>query len=107
MDLTNSLSVSRSLSRPQWPRRERPDSPAPTPPTSFKEEYLLTLDHPGSRPMDVYDATLSPSRAAVRRALIAQIRVESVLVAKMMLFALPSSIHILSIRLLWAPTRSS
>ncbi|KAJ6572217.1 hypothetical protein B0H19DRAFT_1256111 [Mycena capillaripes] len=50
-------------------------------PTLFREENLFTLDHPGSRPMDVYDATLPPWCAAVRRALVAQIRVESVLVA--------------------------
>ncbi|KAJ7867139.1 hypothetical protein B0H13DRAFT_2560227 [Mycena leptocephala] len=64
-------------------------SPAPTPPTSLgeeAEEYLLekvALDDPGCRPMDVYDATLPAWRAAVRRVLVAQICIESVLVAKM------------------------
>lgn len=53
---------------------------------SLKEEVYLektASDDPGCRPMDVYDATLPAWRAAVRRKLVASIRVESVLVAKM------------------------
>ncbi|KAJ7867142.1 hypothetical protein B0H13DRAFT_2352023 [Mycena leptocephala] len=57
----------------------RTASPALTPPTSLREEYLLekvALDDPGCRPMDVYDATLPAWRAAVRRVLVAQIRID-------------------------------
>ncbi|KAJ7703449.1 hypothetical protein B0H16DRAFT_1638694 [Mycena metata] len=69
----------------------RTNSPAPTPPSAsaYRHEYLeeknpfQAQDDPGSRPMDVYDVTLPPWRAAVRRALVKQIRVESVIVAKM------------------------
>ncbi|KAJ6572208.1 hypothetical protein B0H19DRAFT_679958 [Mycena capillaripes] len=85
-DLKDRPHVSFTLSGPSSVASSRTSSPAPTPPASLREEYLLekaVLDDPGSRPMDVYDATLPPWRAAVRRALVAQIRVESVLVAKM------------------------
>ncbi|KAJ7306817.1 hypothetical protein DFH08DRAFT_515029 [Mycena albidolilacea] len=78
--------VTFSLSGPSSAASSRTSSPAPTPPTSLREEYLLekvAQNEAGLRPMDVYDATLPAWRAAVRRALVAQIRVESVLVAKM------------------------
>ncbi|KAJ7859281.1 hypothetical protein B0H13DRAFT_2672349 [Mycena leptocephala] len=78
--------VTFTLSGPSSVASSRTASPAPTPPTSLREEYLLekvALDDPGCRPMDVYDATLPAWRAAVRRVLVAQIRIESVLVAKM------------------------
>ncbi|KAJ7197104.1 PAP2 superfamily-domain-containing protein [Mycena haematopus] len=74
------------MSGPPSTASSRTSSPAPTPPTSYREEYLLekaAQNEAGCRPMDVYDATLPAWRAAVRRALVAQIRVESVLVAKM------------------------
>ncbi|KAJ7154572.1 sphingosine-1-phosphate phosphatase [Mycena filopes] len=68
----------------------RANSPAPTPSSAsaYRREFFLEKnareqDDPGRRPMDVYDVTLPPWRAAVRRALVRQIRVESVLVAKM------------------------
>ncbi|KAJ7034573.1 sphingosine-1-phosphate phosphatase [Mycena alexandri] len=69
----------------------RTNSPAPTPPSAsaYSHGYLQekkpiqAQDDPGCRPMDVYDVTLPPWRAAVRRALVKQIRVESVIVAKM------------------------
>jgi hypothetical protein len=78
--------VTFTLSGPSSVASSRTASPAPTPPTSLREEYLLekvALDDPGCRPMDVYDVTLPAWRAAVRRVLVAQIRIESVLVAKM------------------------
>ncbi|KAJ7216737.1 PAP2 superfamily-domain-containing protein [Mycena haematopus] len=78
--------VSFTMSGPPSAASSRTSSPAPTPPTSYREEYLLekaAQNEAGCRPMDVYDATLPAWRAAVRRALVAQIRVESVLVAKM------------------------
>lgn len=49
----------------------------------FYMRKTIQQDDPGCRPMDVYDATLPPWRAAVRRKLLATIRNESVLLAKM------------------------
>ncbi|KAF7348655.1 Sphingosine-1-phosphate phosphatase [Mycena venus] len=59
--------VSFTLSGPSSAASSRTSSPAPTPPTSFREEYLLEkvpLNDAGCRPMDVYDATLPAWRAA-------------------------------------------
>ncbi|KAJ6599982.1 sphingosine-1-phosphate phosphatase [Mycena vulgaris] len=80
--------VNFTLSGPPSTASSRTSSPAPTiPPASFalKQDYLgkTIQDDPGCRPMDVYDATLPAWRAAVRRRLVASIRVESVIVAKM------------------------
>ncbi|KAJ7484275.1 sphingosine-1-phosphate phosphatase [Mycena latifolia] len=76
-----------TLSGPSSIASSRAGSPAPSTPSSapFTEDYLdkSLQDDPGCRPMDVYDATLPPWRAAVRRKLVASIRVESVIVAKM------------------------
>ncbi|KAJ7150857.1 sphingosine-1-phosphate phosphatase [Mycena crocata] len=76
--------VNFTLSGPPSTASSRTASPAPTPPysSSFKTEFL-DQDDPGCRPMNVYDATLPAWRAAVRRKLVASIRVESVIVAKM------------------------
>ncbi|KAF7338800.1 Sphingosine-1-phosphate phosphatase [Mycena sanguinolenta] len=79
-------SVRFTLSGPPSAASSRAASPAPTPPISSREGYLLektAQNEAGCLPMDVYDATLPAWRAAVRRVLVAQIRVESVLVAKM------------------------
>ncbi|KAJ7655329.1 PAP2 superfamily-domain-containing protein [Mycena rosella] len=76
-----------TFSGPSSAASSRAASPAPLTPASasFREDYLgkTIQDDPGCRPMDVYDATLPPWRAAVRRKLVASIRVESVIVAKM------------------------
>ncbi|KAJ7842395.1 hypothetical protein B0H13DRAFT_1909822 [Mycena leptocephala] len=77
--------VTFTLSRPSSVASSRTASPAPTPPTSLREEYLLekvALDDPGCRSMDVrcYTARLARCRA---QGTVAQIRIESVLLAKM------------------------
>ncbi|KAJ7742179.1 sphingosine-1-phosphate phosphatase [Mycena maculata] len=81
-------SVNFTLSGPSSAASSRAGSPAPASPypMSLKEEYLLektAQEDPGCRPMDVYDVTLPAWRAAVRRKLVACIRVESVIVARM------------------------
>ncbi|KAJ7096101.1 PAP2 superfamily-domain-containing protein [Mycena epipterygia] len=81
--------VNFTLSGPPSTASSRAGSPAPSTPSSYsmslQEDYIgkTIQDDPGCRPMDVYDATLPPWRAAVRRKLVASIRVESVIVAKM------------------------
>ncbi|KAK7046938.1 sphingosine-1-phosphate phosphatase [Favolaschia claudopus] len=81
--------VSFTLSGPTTASSSAASSPSATPPPiSLRDEYFLAKaaqndDNVGCRPMDVYDATLPAWRAAVRRVLVAQIRIESVLVAKM------------------------
>ena len=59
-----------------------PPSRVGSPTPSLLREELLekSLD---DLPMDVYDATLPPWRAAVRRKLVASVHVESALIAKM------------------------
>ncbi|KAJ7859279.1 hypothetical protein B0H13DRAFT_1901528 [Mycena leptocephala] len=65
--------------KPSSVASSRTASPAPTPPTSLREEYLLekvALDDPGCRSMDVrcYTARLARCRA---QGTVAQIRIES------------------------------
>ncbi|KAJ6627628.1 hypothetical protein B0H10DRAFT_2210141 [Mycena sp. CBHHK59/15] len=78
------LPVNFTLSGPPSTASSRTGSPAPSPaPSTALKPDFLDADAPGCRPMDVYDATLPAWRAAVRRKLVAKIRVESVVIAKM------------------------
>ncbi|KAJ7512357.1 sphingosine-1-phosphate phosphatase [Mycena galericulata] len=94
-------SVTFTLSGPPSIASSRAGSPVPSIPSypmSLKEEISLekiAQEDPGCRPMDVYDATLPAWRAAVRRKLVASIRVESLAASVVgWIFGVSNPVHI-------------